>query len=101
MKLDVHIMVSKPISTAYFIYHSHQSVCLYVYPPIVAIQQTDKNVTDATDTHATIAELFNKSFSIPFLSFQRKVTISSPQNLLFICAIESVLLKNTTIDNLK
>jgi hypothetical protein len=37
-------------------------VCLYVYPPIVARQQLGKNVTAATNTHATIGELLNASF---------------------------------------
>jgi hypothetical protein len=36
-------MAPEPISTAYFINPSHQSVCLYVYPPIVARQQLGKN----------------------------------------------------------
>jgi hypothetical protein len=32
MKLGLYIMAPGPISTAYFINPSHQSVCLYVYP---------------------------------------------------------------------
>jgi hypothetical protein len=32
MKLGIYIMAPKPISTAYCINPSHQSVCLYVYP---------------------------------------------------------------------
>jgi hypothetical protein len=36
MKLGMYIMAPEPISTAYFINPSHHSVCLYVYPPIVA-----------------------------------------------------------------
>jgi hypothetical protein len=31
-KLRTYIMAPEPISTAYFINPSHQSVCLYVYP---------------------------------------------------------------------
>jgi hypothetical protein len=34
MKLGMDIMAPEPISTAYFINPSHQSVCLYVYPPL-------------------------------------------------------------------
>jgi hypothetical protein len=34
MKLGVYIIASEPISTAYFINPSHQSVCLYVYSPL-------------------------------------------------------------------
>jgi hypothetical protein len=51
-------------------------VCLYVYPPIVAGQQFDKNppivarqrfgrnVTAVTNTHATIEEFLDASFSM-------------------------------------
>jgi hypothetical protein len=56
MKLGLYIMALEPISTAYFINPSHQSVCLYVYPPVGARQQQGKNVTTAKDTHATIEE---------------------------------------------
>jgi hypothetical protein len=64
MKIYVYIMTSEPISTAYFINPSHQSACLYVYPPIVtkqrlcknpsivARQRLGKNVTVATNTYA-------------------------------------------------
>jgi hypothetical protein len=38
------------ISTAYFINPSHQSMCLYVYPSIVARQRSGKNITSATST---------------------------------------------------
>jgi hypothetical protein len=34
MKLGMYIMAPEPISSAYFINPSHQSVCLYVYPPL-------------------------------------------------------------------
>jgi hypothetical protein len=36
------IMASEPTSTVYFRNPSHQSVCLYVYPPVVARQRLDK-----------------------------------------------------------
>jgi hypothetical protein len=49
-KRGMHIMAPEPISTAYFINPSHQSVCLYVYPLIVARQRLGKNVTAATNT---------------------------------------------------
>jgi hypothetical protein len=32
MKLDMYVMATEPISTAYYINPSHQFVCLYVYP---------------------------------------------------------------------
>jgi hypothetical protein len=49
MKL-VYIMAPEPISTEYFINPSHQSVCLYVYLPIVARQRLGRHVTAATNT---------------------------------------------------
>jgi hypothetical protein len=55
-KLCTYIMTLEPISTAHFINPSHQSVCLYVYPPMVPRQRLGKNVTAATNTHATIEE---------------------------------------------
>jgi hypothetical protein len=62
MKLGTYIMAREPISTAYFINPSRQSVCLYLYPPVVARQRLGKNVTAATNTHATIEELLDASF---------------------------------------
>jgi hypothetical protein len=38
MRLGMHIMAPDSISTVYFIWPSNQSVCLYVYLPIVARQ---------------------------------------------------------------
>jgi hypothetical protein len=58
------------------------SVCMYVYPSVVARQRLGKNVTAATNTHAPIEELLDASFSIRSMSCQRKVEISSSQNLL-------------------
>jgi hypothetical protein len=39
MKLGTYITAPEPISTAHFINPSDQSMCLYVYPPIVARQR--------------------------------------------------------------
>jgi hypothetical protein len=61
MKLGMFIIASDPISTAYFINPSHPSVCLYVYPLIIAGQRPGKNVTAVTLTHATIEDLLNAS----------------------------------------
>jgi hypothetical protein len=36
IKLGMYIIEREPISTAYFINPSHQSVCLHLYPAIVA-----------------------------------------------------------------
>jgi hypothetical protein len=44
MKLSIYTIVARePISTAYIINPSHQSLCLYVYPLIVARQQLGIN----------------------------------------------------------
>jgi hypothetical protein len=63
------------ISTAYFINASHQSLCLYVsvyVSSIVARQRLGKKVIAATNTHATIEELLDVSFSIWSVSYQGK-----------------------------
>jgi hypothetical protein len=39
MRRGMYIIAPKPISAEYFIHSSHQSVCLYVSPPIVARQR--------------------------------------------------------------
>jgi ABC-type uncharacterized transport system permease subunit len=44
MKLGMRIMVLEPISTACFINPSHRSVCLHVYPLIVARQRLGKHI---------------------------------------------------------
>jgi hypothetical protein len=61
-KFGMYSMAPEPISTAYVINLPHQSVCLY--PLIVARQRLGKNVTAATNTHATIEELLNALFSV-------------------------------------
>jgi hypothetical protein len=68
IKLGMYIVAPEPISTAYLINHSHQSVCLYVYPPIVTRQQLGKNVTGAKYIPATLEELLDASLlCCPFL----------------------------------
>jgi hypothetical protein len=57
----------------YFINPSHQSVCLYLYPPVIARQWLGKNVTTAMNTHTAIEELLDASFSMQSLSYQKKV----------------------------
>jgi hypothetical protein len=52
MKLGTYIMALEHISTAYFINLSHQSVSVYVFSA-VAKQRMGKNITAATNTHAT------------------------------------------------
>jgi hypothetical protein len=73
--------------------------CLYVFvcvslivagqrlnknPPIVARQRLGRNVTAVTNTHATIEELFDASFSVWPVSYQGKQAISSSQNFLLL-----------------
>jgi hypothetical protein len=70
MKLGMYIMAPEPISMAYFINPSHQSVCLYAYPSIVATQRLDGNVTAAMNTHAIIVELLGASFYMRPVSCQ-------------------------------
>jgi hypothetical protein len=45
MKLSMYVMIPEPISIAYFINSSRQSVCI---PPIVARQRLGKRVIAAT-----------------------------------------------------
>jgi hypothetical protein len=59
---NMHTIALEPISTAYFINPSHQSVCLYVYLPIVARQRLGKNVTVTMNTHVTIEAFSDASF---------------------------------------
>jgi hypothetical protein len=75
MKLGICVMVPKPIPSTYYINPSHQSVCLYVHPPIVAKQQLGKTDTAATNTHATIEELLDASFLIE--TFERDMLRSA------------------------
>jgi hypothetical protein len=70
MKLDTYMTAPESIPMVYFINPSHQSVCLYVY---VAGQRLNKNVTAATNTHATIEEFLDASSSIRSMSYQMKV----------------------------
>jgi hypothetical protein len=70
MELGMYIMATKPISKAYFINPFHQSVCLYMYAPIVAMQQLSKNGTAAINTRTTIEELLDASFSMQLMSYE-------------------------------
>jgi hypothetical protein len=44
-----------------------------VYSSTVARQRLGKNITVATNTHAAIEELLESSFSMRFVSLERKV----------------------------
>jgi hypothetical protein len=73
MNLGMYILAPEPISTAYFINPSHQSVCLYVYPPIFARQRLGKKVTMTRNTQATIEEMLDASSTVRSLSYQRNI----------------------------
>jgi hypothetical protein len=73
MKLGIYTMAAERISTAYLKTSFHQSVCLYVYLPIVARQRLGKSVTAATNTHATVEELLDATLSMRSVLYQRKV----------------------------
>jgi hypothetical protein len=60
IKLGIYILAPEPISTAYFINPSHHSVSLYVYPLIFARQRLGKNVTAATNIHASIDRIVRR-----------------------------------------
>jgi uncharacterized protein (DUF486 family) len=72
MKFGMYIMAPKAIATAYFINPFHQSVCLHLYPTIVARQRLGKNITSTTNIHATIQELLKVSFSMLSVFYQGK-----------------------------
>jgi hypothetical protein len=64
--------------------------------PIVPRQWLGRNVTAVTNTHATIEELLDASFSMWPVSYQGKQAISSSQNFLFnICKSFAIHLFNT------
>jgi hypothetical protein len=84
MKLGTYITAPEPISTPYLKNPSHQSVCLYVYPsivarqrlcknpPVVVRQRLGRNFTTVTNTHAAIEELLEAPFSTWPVSYQGK-----------------------------
>jgi hypothetical protein len=72
VKLGTYITTSEPISMAQLKNTSHQPMCLYVYPPIVAMQRLGRNVTAVTNTPPPIEELLDASFSTWPVSYQGK-----------------------------
>jgi hypothetical protein len=73
MKLHMYIMAPEPIWTAYFVNLSQQSVCLYVYPPPVLLGNGLVNMFPQQRIHITVEEFLDTSFSIPSMSYQRRV----------------------------
>jgi hypothetical protein len=82
-------MALKPISTAYFI---NPPIRLCVYP-FVARQRLGKNITAATNTHVTIKELSDGSFTKRSVLYEGKWAISSSQNFLF--SVNALMLGST------
>jgi hypothetical protein len=72
MKPVTYITATELFSTVYVINPSHQCVCLYVCPTIVARQLLGENVTAATNTQVTIVEDYDASFSMRSVSRKRK-----------------------------
>jgi hypothetical protein len=72
MKPGMYIMASEPISTAYFINPSHQSVYVYVYPLSLLGNGSVKTLSRQW-THATIEELLDASFTMRSVSYRGKV----------------------------
>jgi hypothetical protein len=81
MKLRTNNMASDPISTAYFIDPSQQSVCLYVYHPVVARHRLGKHVP------TTLVSRNNRIFGrVAFYA----VLIVSDESL-WVCCVSPVL----------
>jgi hypothetical protein len=86
MKLGMYIMPTEPISMAYYINPSHQSVCLYVYPSyrckttarlsvylFLLLGNGLVNTFPCQRIQATIEELLDVSFCMRSVSYQRRV----------------------------
>jgi hypothetical protein len=80
-----------------------------VYPPLlgngknpstVARQRLGRNVTAVTNTHATIEELLEASFSMWPVSYQGKQAISSSQNFLVYLSfyLKTLMLRLTLVE---
>jgi hypothetical protein len=72
MKLGMYVMAPEPISREHFINPSHQSVCLYMNPTVIARQWLGKNVTTAMNTQTTTEGLLDTSFSMQSVLYERK-----------------------------
>jgi hypothetical protein len=79
MKLGTYIMASEPISMTYFINPSHQSMCLYVYSPIVARQWLGK-LLKRQRTHTWKNNFWRCWFLYGPCHIKRQLTIISSQN---------------------
>jgi hypothetical protein len=73
MKICMYTMAPEPVSTAYFMNPSHQSVCLYVYLRVSLLGNDSVDEFPWQRLQAIIEEPSDVSFSIRSLSYQRKV----------------------------
>jgi hypothetical protein len=64
---------------------SHQTVCLHIFPNLVAWQRLGNNVTEEANAHPTV-ELLNASFSIRSL-YRNNVYDSSSRSVLLYVSI--------------
>jgi hypothetical protein len=86
MKLGMYIMASEPISTAYFINPSHQSLFLYVSPAVVAGQRVGENVTAAMNTHATTKNCWMRIFcAVRIISKESRRKVLPRTSCLYLC----------------
>jgi hypothetical protein len=75
----MYIMAPEPISADYLLILPI-SVCLCLFISLSLLGNgTVKNVTATTNTHATIEELLEASFSMRSVPYQEKYAISSSQ----------------------
>jgi hypothetical protein len=73
LKFGMYIMAPEPISVTYFINPSHQSVCLYVYPPLWLLGNGSVDTFPWQQIHVTIEELLEASSPIWSTLYQRRV----------------------------
>jgi hypothetical protein len=72
----MYIMETEPTSTACFINPSHQSLCLYVYPVIIARHLLGKCLSPlllGKNVPVAMRNYWEASFSMLSVSYQRKV----------------------------
>jgi hypothetical protein len=81
MKLGTCIMAAEPISTAYLINPSHQSMCI---PPFDARQRLDKHVPAATDTR-------NNRTIVGRVIFCEVCVLSKESQWVYLCILHSLL----------
>jgi hypothetical protein len=81
MKFGMYVLILDPISAAYFINPSHQSVCLYVYPPTVASQRFGKH------DPASTKNCLRRRFLCSPCRIKRKQVIGPYKNFLFLYVI--------------